>query len=226
MSLRTTPSRRSASAAVWTPFLLLCLIAVAAVIRRVVVLTLPPPTDPTGLDSIFAARKALTLAHILPALVLVVLLPLWFSQRMRARPWIHHKITLVLFALGLVVGITAIPMSFHPVGGFTETSAVLFFDALFLFSLACAWMAFRRHDIPRHRVWMMRAIAVLLGIATTRPVMGVFFATRSLTGLSFHQFFGIAFWIGFTITFLAGEAYLRTHPDPEAGLPLQALYRA
>jgi len=58
---------------------------------------------------------------------------------------------------------------------------------------------------------MMRAIAVLLGIAATRPVMGVFFATASRTHLTPHQFFGIAFWIGFTSTFLAGELYLRKH---------------
>ncbi|MGA8528904.1 MAG: DUF2306 domain-containing protein [Acidobacteriaceae bacterium] len=217
-----TPSpepHRSASAAIWTPFLLLCLIAVAAAIRRFVVFMLPPAADPTGLDAAFAYREALTLAHILPALALVLLLPFWFSQRVRARPSIHSKITHALFALGLVVGITAIPMSFHPVGGVTEVSAVLFFDALFLFSLTRAWMAFRRRDAARHRVWMLRAVAVLLGIATTRPVMGVFFATRRLTGLTLSQFFGIAFWIGFTTTFLAGEAYLRTHPDPDTSIP-------
>ncbi|HEY1807718.1 MAG TPA: DUF2306 domain-containing protein [Acidobacteriaceae bacterium] len=214
----STPTypRRSASAAIWTPFLLLCLIAVAAVIRRLVVFILPPAADPTGLDAAFAYRRALTLAHILPALVLVLLLPFWFSRRVRARPPIHRNITHALFVLGLVVGITAIPMSFRPVGGITEASAVLFFDALFLFSLACAWRSFRRGDASRHRVWMLRAVAVLLGIATTRPVMGVFFATRPLTGLTLHQFFGLAFWIGFTVTYLAGEAYLRTHPDPVA----------
>lgn len=217
-----TPSpmpRRAASSAVWTPFLLLCLIAVAAVVRRFVALMVRPASDPTGLDAGFAARPGLTLAHILPALVLVLLLPFWFSQRVRARPAMHRRITLALFALGLVVGITAIPMSFRPVGGVTELSAVLFFDALFLFSLGRAWIAFRRHNVSLHRTWMMRAIAVLLGIATTRPVMGVFFATQRLTGLSPHQFFGVAFWVGFTVTWLAGEAYLRTHPDSEFPLP-------
>ena len=48
-----------------------------------------------------------------------------------------------------------------------------------------------------------------LGIATTRPVVGVFFATRALAGLSPSQFFGAAFWIGFTTTALAGEWYIR-----------------
>ena len=220
MPVASPAPQRSASAAIWTPFLLLCLIAVAAVVRRLVVLLLPPAADPTGLDAAFAARTALTLAHIVPALALVLLLPFWFSQRVRARPPVHRRITHALFVLGLITGLTAIPMSLHPVGGFIEASAALCFDALFLFSLACAWRAFRRHDASRHRAWMLRAVAVLLGIATTRPVMGVFFATRSITGLTFTQFFGLAFWVGFTTTFLAGEAWLRTHPDPPG--PLEA----
>ncbi len=51
--------------------------------------------------------------------------------------------------------------------------------------------------------WMLRAVAILLGIATTRPVMGVFFATSRLTHLEPAQFFGIAFWIGFSINTIA-----------------------
>jgi hypothetical protein len=56
----------------------------------------------------------------------------------------------------------------------------------------------------------LRAIVVLLGIATTRPVMGVFFATSPLTHLTPHQFFGIAFWIGFSINTLAFELWIRS----------------
>ena len=56
---------------------------------------------------------------------------------------------------------------------------------------------------------MIRAIGILLGIATTRPVVGVFFATRSLTHLDPSQFFGLAFWIGFSINTAAVEWWLR-----------------
>lgn len=232
MPATAAPPKR-ASGLIWTPFLLLCLIAAAAAIRRIVVLALPPnpvPTSPNAaLDAIFAARRGLTLAHIIPALGFVALLPFWFAQRMRARPALHRRITLALFVLGAVVGLTAIPMSAHPVGGLTEQSAALLYDGLFLIFLARAFVLWRRvphvsrfwrHGMNNdsgaedsaHRVWMMRAIAVLLGIATTRPVMGVFFATQRLTHLRVDQFFGIAFWIGFTTTYLAGEIYLRTHP--------------
>ena len=49
------------------------------------------------------------------------------------------------------------------------------------------------------------AYGVGLGVATTRPIVGMFFAFRRLTP---HEFFGIAFWLGFTITFLAAEAWV------------------
>ncbi len=58
--------------------------------------------------------------------------------------------------------------------------------------------------------WMTRAIAVLLGIATTRPVMGIFFATSRVTHVSPERFFGIAFWIGFSINTLIVELWLRS----------------
>jgi len=78
-----------------------------------------------SLDAAFAARKGLTLAHIIPALVFVLLLPLWFSARTRQNELRHRRITWVLFALGLVIGITAIPLAASPVGGATELSAII-----------------------------------------------------------------------------------------------------
>jgi hypothetical protein len=109
--------------------------------------------------------------------------------------------------------VTALPLSLKPIGGINEAAAALLFDSLFLFSLIRAWLLLVRKEIALHRDWMMRAIAVLLGIATTRPIMGLFFATQPITHLQPQQFFGTAFWIGFTTTYIAGEAYLRTHPS-------------
>lgn len=208
----------AASKLVWTLFLLLCAIAIAAAVRRIVVLAIPPLTAPTPqmalLDAAFVSRKVLTLCHIVPALLFVTLLPAWFLRRVRSRAALHRLITNALFILGAITGITALLLSTHPVGGVNEAAASILYDGLFLFSLARAWLMFRRNDAVLHRTWMMRAIAILLGIAATRPVMGIFFATASITHLTPQQFFGIAFWIGFTTTYIAGEAYLRAHPLP------------
>jgi len=200
----------------WVALYGLCFIGAAAAVRRIAVLLFPPAAPRTAelgnLDAQFAARSGLTLAHIVPALIFVVVLPFWFSRRVRANGTVYRRISWVLFVLGAIVGVTALPLASQPVGGTTELTAILVFDAIFLFSLARAWVLFLRDDMARYREWMMRAVSVLLGIATTRPVMGVFFATSRLTHLTPHQFFGIAFWIGFGVTYLAGEAYLRRHP--------------
>ena len=67
----------------------------------------------------------------------------------------------------------------------------------------------RNGELLLKRRWMIRAIAILLGIATTRPVMGIFFATSGITHLQPSQFFGTAFWIGFSINILLIEFFLR-----------------
>ena len=182
-------------------------IAVAVVLRRTVALAHPAQSGPpqlAKLDAAFASHAALTLAHIFPALAFVLLTPFVYIRRFAGAAWPKR----FLFPLGLVVGVTAYAMSKYSVGGWLERSAVVLFNSLFLFSLFRAWQL-RRDPVLSLR-WMTRAIAILLGIATTRPVMGIFFATSRVTHLSPEQFFGIAFWIGFSINTLVVELWLRS----------------
>jgi hypothetical protein len=185
-------------------------IAVAVVIRRVVALSTPPsagaPPELAGLDNWFVSHAALTYVHILCALAFVLLLPLLFWHRTRGSSALQRAI----YPLGAIVGLTAYAMSIYAVGGWLERAAVLFFNTLFLFALFRAWSFARIHHRPQQQRWMLRAIAILLGIATTRPVMGVFFATSPLTHLTPQQFFGIAFWIGFSLNTAVMELWLRT----------------
>jgi Predicted membrane protein (DUF2306) len=184
-------------------------IAVAAVLRRVFALSTHPsphaPPQLASLDTYFVSHAALTYAHILCALAFVLLLPLLFWKRTRG----SIRVEQAFFALGVVVGGTAYAMSTHAVGGWLERSAVLTFNTLFLGSLAMAFFSARRADVEQRQRWALRAIAILLGIATTRPVMGIFFATSHWTGLTPQQFFGIAFWIGFSINTIVIEIWLR-----------------
>jgi hypothetical protein len=189
-------------------FWLCVLIAVAAVIRRLVALAHPAQSGPpamVSLDAVFSSHTALTLAHIVPALIFVLLTPLVYLRRFANKAWVEA----LLFPLGGIVGITAYLMSSNPVGGWIERSAVLFFNSLFLLCLFRAWQLRHGHRIL-HLQWMTRAIGILLGIATTRPIMGVFFATSRITHLTPSQFFGIAFWIGFSLNTLVVELWVRS----------------
>jgi hypothetical protein len=181
------------------------LIAVAAAARRFIALARPSGSSLVSeLDATFASRATLTLAHIIPATAFVVLAPFVLFRASENR-WLQR--TLVL--LGVVVGITAYAMSIDAFGGWIERAAVLFFNSLFLFSLGRAFLYGQAGLAVENRRWLTRAVGILLGIATTRPVMGVFFATSRFTHLQPNQFFGIAFWIGFSVNTIIIEMWLR-----------------
>lgn len=197
----------------WIVMLVLCAIAAAVVVRRISALVSPPrnvPAQLAGLDQVFADKETLTLTHIIPGLAFVILVPFqlsrsWRNRHLRAHRWMGR----IVMILGVIIGISALAMSTNPIGGAIEASATIFFDLFFLFALTKAYLHIRRREIALHREWIIRAMAIALGIATVRPIMGFFFATSRLTGLRPHQFFGIAFWIGFSLTYLVGELWIR-----------------
>lgn len=220
-----SPATRGVPSPLWlrVGFWACTLIAVAVVVRRVVALEFPSSFGPpqlVELDQIFVSHTALTLAHILPALAFVVLAPFAIFSRFSGAGWPER----VLFPLGGIVGMTAYAMSVYSVGGWIERSAVLFFNTLFLFSLVRAWIYKARGQSLLKRRWLIRAVGLLLGIATTRPVMGVFFATSELTHLGPRQFFGVAFWIGFSINWIVVESWLRFKNRVERAKPMAGAY--
>lgn len=202
-----------ASRFVWTAIIFLAAIGIAAVTRRTLVLFWPAQfsggsTSPAaGLDSGFARHMALTVLHILPAALFVVLAPFQFMPSVRQKHLQFHRWSgRVLVVCGLIVGTSALIMSYKMnIGGLNETAATTLYGIVFLICLSKAYLYIRRKDVARHREWMIRAFGVALGVATTRPIVGIFFAFRRLTP---HEFFGIAFWLGFTTTFLAAEAWI------------------
>jgi len=183
-------------------------IALAVALRRFVALVHPSQTGPpamAALDGAFASHAALTFAHIISATAFVLVAPLVIFRAPMGRLWER-----LLFPLGAMVGITAYAMSVPAFGGWVERSAVLFFNSVFLFSMARAYWYARAGEAFQKMRWITRAVGILLGIATTRPVMGIFFATSRLTHLGPRQFFGVAFWIGFSINTIIVETWLRS----------------
>jgi hypothetical protein len=213
MGLSTLLAKDRGRRMMWVSLIVLCVIGATAAILRMVALAHPAKNGPpqmVKLDALFAAKASLTLAHIVPALALMLLVPFQFSRRFRTRHLKAHRwIGRVVMVLGLIVGVSGLALLKNPVGGAAEVTAILFFDTLFLVALAKAYAYARARAIALHREWVMRAMSVAVGVATVRPIMGAFFATARLTGMTPHEFFGIAFWIGLTLTSVAGEAWIR-----------------
>lgn len=190
---------------------MLAIIGVVIVIRRALNLTgfIETYVHPKfgAFDGGFALHPVLTFAHIIPGALFMILAPLQFVPQIRARYlWFHRLSGRILVVSGLIIGITALIMSFQvAIGGANERAATVVFAGLFLFALVKAFYHIRRREIALHREWMMRMFAIGLGVATVRPIVGMFFA---FTSLSPREFFGIAFWLGFTIHLIAAEVWI------------------
>jgi hypothetical protein len=192
-------------------------ISIAVVIRRIVALTGAAKggaTPVAEINATFSSHAALTMAHIIPAAVFVCL-AVCVLFRVGSGKWLFR----LFFLFGAITGVTAYAMNVYAIGGWTERSAVLVFNTWFLLSLSRAWWFYVRDERTEQREWTSRAVAILLGIATTRPVMGVFFATSVLTQLSPKQFFGIAFWIGFSINAVVIELWLHSKRRAQVQAP-------
>jgi hypothetical protein len=158
-------------------------------------------------DSGFALAPGLIFVHIICGSLFMIFAPLQFIPKIRSRHIQFHRWSgRVLVILGLVIGITALMMSFKTaIGGANETAATVTFATLFLFALIKGFYHIRRHEVALHREWMIRMFAIAFAIATVRPIVGMFFA---FSKLSPHEFFGIAFWLGFTIHLVTAEVWI------------------
>jgi len=138
----------------------LCAIAVAAVLHRMFALAHPLTRGPAAaaeLDADFTRKAVLTLVHIVAALVFVLLVPLQFSGTLRARhPRVHRWTGRIVMALTPVIGLSALLLLVHPIGGIPEVTAILFFDGLFLFAMGRAFVLARQRRFPQHREWVIR----------------------------------------------------------------------
>jgi uncharacterized membrane protein len=222
----------------WAAVIFLSVIGIAVAVRRmthvlpIVAKGYRPPAVPANpgaaqfavLDDLFARYPILTLIHIAPGLLFMVLGPLQFSATIRARHLQWHRFSGRIFVIcGLVIGVSALVMSLGmpAIGGVNQAAATTLFAIFFLFALCKAFWHIRHREFELHREWMIRAFAVGLAVATIRPIIGVFFATSGLSGLTPHEFFGIAFWIGFVLHLIAAEAWIHATSSPSAAVAVQ-----
>src|SRR4030081_1154484 len=211
--------------ALWSAVIFLALIGSAVAVRRLVLLvpiaiggyhppaatSNPKAAQFAALDDLFAHYPVLTLVHIVPGLLFMLLGPLQFNSTIRARHLRWHRWCGRVFVVGgFVIGIPGLLMIFGipAIGGVNQAAATTLFGSYFLLALSRAFWLIRRREVALHREWMIRTFSIGLAVATIRPIMGIFFATSRFSGLTPHEFFGIAFWIGFVLHLIAAEAWI------------------
>src|SRR5437867_192601 len=146
----------------WSAVMFLASIGLAVATRRTIVLmkpgTMSSAKNPAvQLDAHFANHATLTLAHVLPAMLFMVLGPLQFVRGLRAKyPQVHRWSGRIFLTASAVVGVTGLTMAFgKTIGGIDEKAAITLFGTFFLIALAKAlWHALRR-EFAQHREWMI-----------------------------------------------------------------------
>ncbi len=158
-------------------------------------------------EASFAERPIVTLLHVLPGLVFMVLGPFQFVPGLRAKYLSAHRWSgRILVGAGVVAGITALVLAFRAFGGPLETAATAVFAPFFLFSLGKAWRHIRRREVAAHREWMIRAFAIGLAVASMRPLGGLAMVT---TGRPLADVLGVVFWLAFLLHWLVAEVWIR-----------------
>lgn len=208
-------ARRRLERLLWVLTWVLVFIGIVIVARRTIQIFHPSPPsaafpEAATLDAGFARNPVLTLVHIFPGLLFVLLAPIQLMRSVRNRHLtLHRWMGRAVVAAGMVIGVTALVMSSRmAIGGMNETVATMLFGMLFLLCLIKGFVSIRRRDVTAHREWMIRAFAIGMAVATIRPIVGIFFATRMLTHLTPQQFFGTAFWLGFTVQLIVAEVWI------------------
>lgn len=201
----------------WAGVITLALIGLAAALRRSVVLLRPEGPHSARnpamqMDAHFAEHRGLTLTHIVPGMLFMMLGPLQFIPGLRSKyPQFHRWSGRIFLLASAFVGVTGLWMAFaKTIGGVDEKAAIVLFGTFFLVALAKALRHARRRQFAQHREWMIRGYAIGLAVATVRPIMGGFFLAAVPRG---HvpepsKFFGAAFWIGFTLQMIAAEIWI------------------
>jgi hypothetical protein len=96
-----------------------------------------------------------------------------------------------------------------PIGGTPERIAVVLFGGGFLFAISRAWIAIRKKQIAVHREWMIRAFALALAISVVRVISVAVDLSLTPMGVRPPQILVISLWIGWPLTLVAAELWIR-----------------
>ena len=164
-----------------------------------------------AVDGRFGAHPVMTLLHVLPGGLFLLLASLQFSARIRRRHVHVHRwsgrLLLVAATVGVITGLyfgVVIPYA-----GWGETMAIVLFGGLLLVAIGRGYIAIRRKEVARHREWMIRVFALALAISTVRIVAVVLDVALTPAGWSSRQIFVASLWAGWIITLAAAEGWIR-----------------
>jgi len=159
-------------------------------------------------DAHYLKHVVVVLLHLVPGIAFMVLGPLQFSSTVRRRwPAWHRWSGRVFVVCGFGVGLTSLWMNqfFPPVGGPLKYWANAVFGVALMVSLGISLAAIVRRDVALHRAWMVRAMAIGMGVATQRLYL---VPPYLIYGELSEVAIGLGVWLGWGLNLAAAEIIL------------------
>lgn len=171
-----------------------------------------------------ARHRSLTLLHVVPGALVLLLAPLQFVGRIRRRYVAYHRWAgrLILTAVA-ISGVAGLVFGFFfPFAGAGERLVTTLVGIGFLYCAIRAWLNIRWRRPAQHREWMLRMYAIAIGIATVRLVS---FTTAFIPGISVRDAFVLSLWVGWALSLGVAEFWIRrTRPVlARSPVPLQII---
>ncbi|MDJ0756396.1 MAG: DUF2306 domain-containing protein [Ardenticatenaceae bacterium] len=169
-----------------------------------------PPATPDEFTSMHYFEMPIPIVlHIVAGIFLNLVSPFQFAlATWRRWPALHRWSGRLVIVSGFLVGLTGLWMNqFYPLfGGLLKYTGVMAHSIGLMAALGIALWAILGRDVPRHRVWMTRAIAIGLGPATQRLfILPVFFIFGSVSELAV----GLVVWWGILLNLAVVEWFGR-----------------
>ena len=159
-----------------------------------------------AMQASFQAHPIGIYAHIFAAIAALVLGPFQFSHRLRQKYIrLHRWSGRAYLLIGVTAGGTAgLYMAQFAFGGLTSRVGFTMLAVVWLYSGMMAYLAIRRHDVVRHRTWMVRNFSLTLAAVTLRAYLGLFFAA----GFAFEDFYPLLSWLCWVPNLLVAEWFI------------------
>jgi uncharacterized membrane protein len=169
-------------------------------------------------DTFFQQQRLTYMAHLAPlmlhiagATVALSLGPWQFVRGLRSRwPRVHRVVGRVYLVAVLVTGVGGLLLAPTTYTGWLAGLAFALLAVGTLGSTAIAFVAIRRRQIARHRVWMTRSYAFIFTGVSFRLCLFLL----PVLGFSFDTAYAVGAWIGWPINLVVAEVLLRRGRRP------------
>lgn len=166
--------------------------------------------DVREFDSRYAAHRVMTMLHVVPGTLFLLLVSLQFSAAIRTRhPAVHRWMGRTLVGLSAVITVSGVFFGLvTPFGGAGERIVIVVVALWFVTALAKAVSAIRERRVEAHRNWMIRAFAIVLGVSTTRVAAAIIDLTMTPHGYSLESLFVLSLVVGWVIAVCSAELWI------------------